>query len=268
MYFHFTIDVDWIPGSEIGLKKLLDFCDVYNLKATLFLAGRFVEEYPEIVQDAVCRGHELGTHGWEHGLNPNENFRLSTYEQQKEWIQLSTEIVEKKTGIRPKAFRAPNLWVSETTFRVLEEEGYLIDSSVPARRYDLGIGMVNYTRFYWAPLEPYSPSIEHLGIRGDSPIKEIVPSAFWIPVNMSALRVMGFNAVTWAVRRIARRSSVLVFYLHPSEFVNPEDQTLLANEPSRHSKGIGPENFESLSRFVKYVIKLGYSPSLFSRYLK
>ena len=41
--WHFTIDVDWVPGSEVGLEGLLDFCDRRSLKATIFVAGRFAE---------------------------------------------------------------------------------------------------------------------------------------------------------------------------------------------------------------------------------
>jgi hypothetical protein len=43
MPWHFTIDVDWVPGSEAGLEGLLDFCDRRKLKATIFVAGRFAE---------------------------------------------------------------------------------------------------------------------------------------------------------------------------------------------------------------------------------
>ena len=40
LQWHFTIDVDWVPGSEVGLESLLDFCDRWKLKATIFVAGR------------------------------------------------------------------------------------------------------------------------------------------------------------------------------------------------------------------------------------
>ena len=75
--FLFTIDVDWIPGSEVGLKGLFEFCDKYKLEATLFIAGRFAEAYPELISEAARRGYELGTHGWEHGINTEENLFLS-----------------------------------------------------------------------------------------------------------------------------------------------------------------------------------------------
>ena len=67
------------------------------------------------------RGHELGTHGWEHGgLEQDEDFRSASYDQQRAWIRLATEAVEKASGVRPVVFRAPSLWVGETTLRALE----------------------------------------------------------------------------------------------------------------------------------------------------
>jgi hypothetical protein len=31
LQWHFSIDVDWVPGSEVGLESLLDFCDRFSL---------------------------------------------------------------------------------------------------------------------------------------------------------------------------------------------------------------------------------------------
>ena len=65
--FYFTIDCDWVPGSHGGLEMLLNLCDRYHLKGTIFFAGRFAETYPDLVRDCHDRGHQLGTHGWAHG---------------------------------------------------------------------------------------------------------------------------------------------------------------------------------------------------------
>jgi peptidoglycan/xylan/chitin deacetylase (PgdA/CDA1 family) len=190
-HLHFTIDCDWVPGSEKGLEALLDCCDRYGMKATVFFTGRFAEAYPTLVRDCHERGHQLGTHGWAHGgLEEDEDFRTAGYEQQRSWIRQATQAVEQAAGVRPVIFRAPNLWIGETTLRILEEEGYLYDSSIPARRFDLGFGRVHYLKYFWAPTQPYRPSEADLGKPGTSVITEIPPSAFLFPVNMATLRVL------------------------------------------------------------------------------
>ena len=265
LQWHFTIDVDWVPGSEVGLESLLDFCDRWKLKATIFFAGRFSEAYSDLVKDCRRRGHELGTHGWEHGgLEHDEDFRSASYDQQRAWIRLATEAVEKASGVRPVVFRAPSLWISETTLRALEDEGYHYDSSVPARRFDCGFGRVHYLKYFRAPSEPYRLSSSHLRLRGHSSIIEIPPSAFLFPTNMATLRVLGLPAMKWMVRRISQRTSRVVFYCHPYEFVHAHRQSFPRNMSKWNMQGMRPENFSLLDAFVEHMVRQGYSTTLFA----
>ncbi len=263
--FCFTIDADWIPGSQVGLVRLYEFCERLQLKPSVFAAGRFAEAYPDLVREAHVKRFDVGTHGWEHGQDPAEDFRSGTYDQQRRWMQLATEAVEKASGIRPTAFRAPNLSVGETTFRVLRELDYRLDSSVPARRFDFGYGQVRNPRYFRAPLAPYYPSPHNLADEGDSPILEVPPSAFFLPLNMSSMRVLGLPAVKWAVRRIAKRTSILVLYVHPVEFEVAEAQSIPASTPARFHSGLGPQNLDLVERFAEYVQSLGYRPALLSQ---
>ena len=266
--WHFTIDVDWVRGSEVGLEGLLDFCDRWKVKATIFVAGRFAESYPDLIGDCRRRGHELGTHGWEHGsLEHDEDFRSASYDQQRNWIRLATEAVEKASGVRPVVFRAPSLWISETTLRALEEEGYRYDSSVPARRFDCGFGRVHYLKYFRAPSEPYRLSSSHLRLPGHSSLIELAPSAFLFPINMATLRVLGLPMMKWMVRRISRRTSRVVFYCHPHEFVHAHQQSFPRNMSKWNMQGMTPENFSVLERFVEHMLLEDYSPTLFANSL-
>jgi peptidoglycan/xylan/chitin deacetylase (PgdA/CDA1 family) len=264
MPWHFTVDVDWVPGSEVGLEGLLDFCDRWKLKATIFVAGRFAETYADLIGECRRRGHELGTHGWEHGgLENDEDFRSASYDQQRAWIRLATEAVEKASGVCPVVFRAPSLWVGETTLRALEDEGYRYDSSVPARRFDCGFGRVHYLKYFRASSEPYRLSSRHLRLPGDSSIIEMAPSAFLFPINMATLRVFGLPVMKWMVRLISRRASRVVFYCHPYEFVQAHRQSFPRNMSKWNMQGMRPENFSLLDAFVEYMMQRGYSSTLF-----
>lgn len=266
--WHFTIDVDWVRGSEVGLEGLLDFCDRWKVKATIFVTGRFAESYPDLIGDCRRRGHELGTHGWEHGsLEQDEDFRSASYDQQRKWIRLATEAVEKASGVRPVVFRAPSLWISETTLRALEEEGYRYDSSVPARRFDCGFGRVHYLKYFRAPSEPYRLSSSHLRLPGHSSLIELAPSAFLFPINMATLRTLGLPVMKWMVNRISRRASRLVFYSHPYEFVHADQQSFPRNMSKWNMRGMTPKNFSVLDRFVEHILLEDYSHTLFANSL-
>lgn len=259
--FYFTIDCDWVPGSQFGLERLLKFCDRYKLRGTIFFAGRFAETYPDLVRACHHRGHQLGTHGWAHGgVEDDEDFRLASYEQQREWIRRATAAVEKAAGIRPVIFRAPNLRIGEVTLRALEDEGYRYDSSIPARRFDMGFGRVHYTEYFWAPLEPYNPSWQQLHHPGRSSIWEIPPSACLFPVNLATLRVLGLPTVKCMIHWIGRRSRHLVFYCHPSEFLYAKDQMFPRTMSKWNQWGMRPANLSLVESLIDSVLDLGYAP--------
>ena len=260
--FYFTIDCDWVPGSHVGLEMLLAFCDRTHLKGTIFFAGRFAETYPHLVRDCHDRGHQLGTHGWAHGgLEDDEDFRTASYEQQREWIRRATEAVEQAAGIRPVIFRAPNLSIGETTLRALEHEGYRYDSSVPARRFDMGFGRVHYLNYFWAPRDPYRPSGDDLTTPGESPLIEVPPSSCLFPINMATLRTLGLPMVQRMIRWIGCRSRHLVFYCHPSEFVYAKDQVFPGSMSKWNQKGMCPANLSILEALLDYVLKHGCTPA-------
>ncbi len=259
--FYFSIDCDWVPGSQAGLERLLVLCGQYQLKGTIFFAGRFAEAYPDLVQECHRRGHDLGTHGWEHGgLEEDEDFRLAGYGQQREWIRRATEAVEQAAGIRPVIFRAPNLRISEVTLRALEDEGYRYDSSVPARRFDMGFGRVHYTDYFWAPMAPYHPSQQDLHLPGGSGIVEIPPSACLFPINLASLRVLGLQTLRRMIGWIGHRSQHLVFYCHPSEFVHAKDQRFPRSMSKWNQRGMRPANLPLLDALIDSILGLGYTP--------
>ena len=259
--FYFTIDCDWVPGSQVGLERLLDLCNRYRLKGTVFFAGRFAETYPALVRDCCTRGHQLGTHGWAHGgLEDDEDFRTASYDQQRLWIRCATDAVEKAAGIRPIIFRAPNLRIGKVTLRALEDEGYQYDSSIPARRFDMGFGRVHYTEYFWAPLEPYNPSWHRLHRPGRSRILEIPPSACLFPINLATLRVLGLPALGRMINWIGRRSKHLVFYCHPSEFLYAKDQVFPRTMSKWNQWGMCPANLSLVEALIDSILNLGYAP--------
>lgn len=258
--FLFTIDADWVPGSGSGLEDLLTLSDDLRLKATVFATGRFCLAYAGLIRAACRAGHEIGVHGWEHPMPMFrlENYRFTPVAQRRSWLVQATEAVATVASERPRSFRAPFLWTDAATFELLEGLGYTIDSSIPARRFDGLLGMVNHFDFFRASLDPYHPDRERPERKGSSPILEVPPSAFVLPLNMSTLRFVGLRGMLRLVRSIAKRSSILNFYCHPWEFVNPAEMEFPPGTPTRHTRPVGAHWLPLLREFVRATQSLGY----------
>jgi peptidoglycan-N-acetylglucosamine deacetylase len=97
------------PNPSIT-PKLLDLLDRYNAKATFFLIGRYVRECPELVQESVARGHEVGNHT---ELHPNLLWLNPTKVRVE--LRLCHDAIRSAMGTPPKWFRPPfgmrNPWV-------------------------------------------------------------------------------------------------------------------------------------------------------------
>ena len=47
-------------------EQILNTLDKYHAKATFFMLGSRVKNYPDIARDVLARGHEIGNHTWNH----------------------------------------------------------------------------------------------------------------------------------------------------------------------------------------------------------
>ena len=89
------------PSGELT-EKLLDGLKKRNVRATFFLCGYRMEEYPELMERYLREGHEVGVHSTVHTdltkLSPEEVHRDMKETAQKIFIT---------TGKRPSLMRPP-----------------------------------------------------------------------------------------------------------------------------------------------------------------
>lgn len=263
----FSMDVDNVEGSNLAIKPLLEFSKKEKLHTSFFITGRFAEMYPQETNLIFTEGYDIGIHGWDHGLDGTENFRTNDYEDQKKRIRAAIMVIKNITGVRPLINRCPDLWVSEITLKVLREEGILIDSSVPAKRM---VGRVRTLKYFLAPSKPYYPSLENIGVKGtQTNLLEVAPSAFVIPINLSALRFFGLTTMKIVVRLSALISDNLVFYGHPAEYLCADQIDFKdENVASRHLKNIGPHVYQLTKDLMDYAKSLGFESMAMSDLIK
>jgi hypothetical protein len=111
-----------------ALPRILDLFDLSAVKATFFVIGRDMKnpENVSILKEVLKRGHEIGNHTMNHILP----FTALTPFKKKEEILSMQRIAQDKLGIRVKGFRAPGWGVDKETLGILEDEGYVYDSSM------------------------------------------------------------------------------------------------------------------------------------------
>lgn len=111
-----TIDAAW---EDDKTAFILETLERYDVKATFFLCGVWVEEYPEQVKAIAEKGHEIGNHSLTH---PHMS-KLSAAEIQKE-ITMLDDTIEQLTGKRCTLFRAPFGEYNDTVITAVRDIGY------------------------------------------------------------------------------------------------------------------------------------------------
>jgi len=115
-------------GPRTGIWRILRILDDLGVKGTFLTCGGIAERYPDQVKAIVQNGHEIAGHGYHH-----EVARDLTKEQEREVIQKTTAMIEKRTGRRPVGWRSCTQ--SPNSLELLMENGYLWNSN--SFSYDL-----------------------------------------------------------------------------------------------------------------------------------
>jgi polysaccharide deacetylase family sporulation protein PdaB len=110
-----TFDAAW--GNE-DTQQLIDILDKYNIKATFFVVGFWVDKFPESVKALSDAGHEIMNHS-----NDHAHFsRLSTGEIISN-ITACNEKIAAVTGVTPTLFRAPYGEYDDNVIKTLKSMG-------------------------------------------------------------------------------------------------------------------------------------------------
>ena len=94
-----SFDAAW--GNE-DTQMLIDILGRYNVKATFFVVGEWVDKYPESVKALHDAGHEVMNHS-----NDHAHFNSLSAEEIKSNVNACSDKIESVTGVRPTLFRAP-----------------------------------------------------------------------------------------------------------------------------------------------------------------
>lgn len=97
--------------------RLLDMLKERGAKATFYVIGQNVAQYPEIVQRMVAEGHEIANHTYTHPSLPKIG-----HARVGEEISKTNEVIEQVVGVRPTTMRPPYGAINPAITKRLNEE--------------------------------------------------------------------------------------------------------------------------------------------------
>jgi len=110
-----SFDAAW--GAD-KTQNIMSICEEYNVNATFFLVGFWIEEYPEMVKEIYNRGFEIGIHS-----NTHPDMTKLSKQQIREELTTNLKLVEDLTGFRPKLFRPPYGYYNNNLIDICEDLG-------------------------------------------------------------------------------------------------------------------------------------------------
>jgi peptidoglycan/xylan/chitin deacetylase (PgdA/CDA1 family) len=119
-------------GPRVGIPRLLELLRRKGVCGTFFVPAHTAVSFPRRVLEIREAGHEIASHGYCH----ESPVQLSRTDE----LQTLRRSIAKLRGVlgaafQPAGYRSPAWDLSENSIAILEEEGYLYDSSLMAEDF-------------------------------------------------------------------------------------------------------------------------------------
>ncbi len=217
-YFQVDAFSDVIPVSAwdsfesrvvANTSRLLDLLDAHQVRGTFFVLGWIAERHPALIKAIAARGHEVASHGMSHQRVVAQSPEVFRRETRDSKCLLEDLIQAPVLGYRAATYSITrqSLWALD----ILQEEGFLYDSSIfPVRHDRYGI--------------PDARTVPHrLETPGGKTIIEYpLTTVRLLGVNLPVagggyFRLFPYSLTRWGLRQARAEGRSVVFYLHPWE---------------------------------------------------
>jgi peptidoglycan-N-acetylglucosamine deacetylase len=116
-------------GARVGVPRILDFLEAHGIPATFFVPGHTVDSFPDETEAILAKGHEVGHHSYAHIDPSTQSPDEERADMERAWATLE------RIGVTPLGYRSPSADLSQATLELVEELGFLYDSSLMADDY-------------------------------------------------------------------------------------------------------------------------------------
>lgn len=258
-YAVFTMDVESFADTECisasgvhveedlmdGFEEYIKILNRHNIKGTLFTVGEFAPQIADRLRKHIANGHRLALHSFSHippMSVPLEQFREKTLSAKKRMKELF--------GVNVVGFRAPCFSIDKARLNILQELGFLYDSShldfLPARHtvkldlddfHSVRQGIFRNKHFY-----EFSLSKE-----------KVFGRAF--PISGGGyVRLSHWGFIKTLINHNIHRNNYYVFYLHPFELT--KQKIPFIKELKLYDKYYISQGIYSYKRRIEHIIQM------------
>ena len=107
--------------GEEYIPDILDILDAYGVKTTFFIGGSWAAKNMGLVKEISERGHEIGSHGYNHKDAENLN-----YDRNIDEMVPAERLLEQITGKEISLFAPPSGSVGDKMFEAAKDLGYTV----------------------------------------------------------------------------------------------------------------------------------------------
>lgn len=209
------------PLFMTGLRRALDFFERVGVKVTLFVIAEDLDDARkrESLREAVGQGHEIASHSLTHR-------KLTTLarDEKRHEIFESRARLKSELGVEARGFRAPGFAIDREALELIDEAGYVYDSSLfPNVGFARDIGVERLSA------SPHHPLAGRQLVELPMPAYSPLPVPFH-PCYSLALGEWYFRL---GLRLFRRTGAPLALLFHLTDFADPLPEDVLPNLMAR-----------------------------------
>ena len=191
---------------ERNMDRMLDLMAEKGVRSTCFVLGWIAERCPALIKRIAAEGHEIASHGYSH-----EMLDVLTPAQFRADVERSKNLLEELTGAQVVGYRAPAFSIKDWAVPVLQELGFLYDSSafptLAHDRYGRLTGVDSARTIFELRRGFYEVCVSCLRV-----------AARGVPWGGGGyFRLLPYPIFRSGIRQILRSGQPYVFYIHPWE---------------------------------------------------
>lgn len=190
-----------------AIKDILDLLEKNDQRATFFIVAEIYHWHPEAVEEIRSRGHEIAYHTHTHPL-------LRSGEILKEELSLSEEFIQR---FKPRGFRAPQIYLTEDSMKLLEEAGFRYSSST----YDEYI-VSEYDNVKEIPVSVLK-RFNRVFVKKLPKNLSLTSLLYQTPIGSGLFISLFGSRIVKSIQKLNKRGEPAIIFIHPWQLYQPRE---------------------------------------------